>query len=188
MINGIDVSAWQGKVPSLTGLDFMFVKGTEGTSYTNPKQKAQAASGRKSGLALGFYHFLHPGSIFAQASYFVEECDSLPGDMLVCDWETVGGPHGHAASCEEKDQFLAIVKALRPHHKVGLYCNVDYWKNHDTTSDCGDFLWIAAPGTTHPPIRHPWLFWQTGESRGVDTDVCAFHTREALRSWCGYTG
>lgn len=190
MINGIDVSAWQGKTLSVKGLDFMFVKGTEGSGpngYVNDKQHAQAANGRKSGLAIGFYHFLHPGNIWAQASYFVEQCDSVPGDMLVCDWETVGGPHGHAASCEEKDQFLRIVKQLRPGHKVGLYCNTDYWLHHDTTSQAGDFLWIAAPDVPHPPIRHPWLFWQNGERGGIDTDVCAFHNRAALRSWCGYT-
>jgi GH25 family lysozyme M1 (1,4-beta-N-acetylmuramidase) len=187
MLHGIDVSAWQDETYSVSGLDFVFVKGTEGTGYTNPKQKTEAARARKSGLAVGFYHFLHPGHIWAQASYFVEECDSEAGDMLVVDWETVGGPHGHYASCEEKDQFLRIVKELRPHHRVGLYCNVDFWKNHDTTSGCGDFLWIASPGVSHPPIRHPWLFWQTGEARGVDQDVCAFHTRAALRDWCGYT-
>lgn len=186
MIKGIDVSSYQDGTYSVSGLDFVFVKATEGLSYVNPKQKAETARARKSGLALGFYHFLHPGHIYAQASYFVEQCLSLPGDMLVADWETC--EDGNHASNEEKDQFLRIVKELRPaHHKIGLYCNTDYWLNVDKTSQCGDFLWIAAPGTSHPPIRHPWMFWQTGERGGLDQDVCAMHSRAALRSWCGYT-
>ena len=186
MIKGIDVSSYQDpKDLDPAGLDFAFIKATEGTHYVNPRMKEEAEWAREHNLAVGFYHFLHPGYIWAQASFFVEQCDSVPGDMLIVDWETTES--GNHASCQEKDQFLAAVKELRPNHRVGLYCNVDYWKNIDTTSRCGDFLWIAAPGVSHPPIRHPWLFWQTGESRGVDTDVCAFHNRPALRSWCGYT-
>lgn len=184
MINGIDVSSYQDGTYKTAGLDFAFVKATEGTTYTNPKQKAETDRARKAGLVLGFYHFLHPGHIWAQAAYFVEECLSEPGDLLVVDWETVEGPHGHHASNEEKDQFLKIVKELRPqHHKIGLYCNTGFWLDVDTTSQCGDFLWIAAPGVAHPPIRHPWLFWQNGQRGGIDTDVCAFPTRTALKSW-----
>lgn len=185
MINGIDVASYQAGELDLGGLDFMFVKATEGTTYVNPEQKAQAEQAREAGLAVGFYHFLHPGFIRDQASYFVEQCDSVYGDMLVVDWETTES--GNSASCEEKDQFLAVVKELRPaHHKIGLYCNTDFWLNIDTTSQCGDFLWIAAPGVTHPPIRHPWAFWQTGERGGVDVDVAGFFSRAALKSWCGY--
>jgi GH25 family lysozyme M1 (1,4-beta-N-acetylmuramidase) len=185
MISGVDVSAYQDPAYPLEGLDFVFVKATEGTSYVNPEQKAEAARAREAGLALGFYHFLHPGNIYAQASYFVEQCASLPGDMLVVDWETC--ENGNHASNLEKDQFLALVKELRPqHHKVGLYCNTDYWLGVDQTSKCGDFLWIAAPGVNPPPILHPWLFWQKGVRGGTDQDVCAMHSRAALRSWCGY--
>lgn len=185
MIKGIDVSSYQKTTFPTKGLDFGFVKATEGHTYTNPKQKTEAKRLRDAGAAVGFYHFLHPGHIYAQAAYFVEQCDSVYGDMLVVDWETC--PDGNRASCEEKDQFLSIVKQLRPtHHKIGLYCNVDYWLHHDVDSKCGDFLWIAAPGVSHPPIRHPWLFWQTGVRGGIDQDVCAFPSRAALRTWCGY--
>lgn len=185
MIKGIDVSSYQSaKELDLTGLDFVMVKATEGTTYVNPQQKAEAARARSSNLAVGFYHFLHPGYIWAQASFFVEQCDSVPGDMLIVDWETTES--GNHASCQEKDQFLAAVKELRPNHRVGLYCNVDYWKNVDTTSRCGDFLWIASPDG-YPPIVHPWLFWQTGERGGIDSDVCALHSLAALKTWCGYS-
>lgn len=186
MIKGIDVSSYQSDVAKLdlAGLDFVMVKATEGTTYVNPEQKAQAAKARDAGLAVGFYHFLHPGYTYAQASYFVEQCDSVHGDMLIVDWETT--ENGNHASCQEKDQFLAALKELRPeHHRRLLYCNVDYWKNIDTTSGCGDGLWIASPDG-YPPIVHPWLFWQTGERGGVDSDVSAFHSRDALRAWCGY--
>ncbi|MEV8530103.1 GH25 family lysozyme [Streptomyces sp. NPDC052000] len=187
MIKGIDVSSYQDSQYPTAGYDFVFVKATEGTSYINPKQDAQTMQARDHGLALGFYHFLHPGNIGAQAEYFVQQCDSVYGDMLVVDWETT--EDGSYASCAEKDQFLAAVRQLRPaHHRIGLYCNSYFWLNVDTTSESADFLWIAAPGTKRPPIQHPWLFWQTGENGGLDQNVCALESRAALRTWCGYAG
>lgn len=188
MINGIDVASYQPDTFGTTGLDFLFVKATEGTSYINPKQSRQAATARTAGLALGFYHFLHGGNIQAQAEYFVQQCASLEGDMLVCDWETPPLAGQAAATNAEKDAFLAAVKKLRPGHKVGLYCNTDYWLNRDRTSVCGDFLWIADPNhpAGEPHIKHPWLFHQYAVQGGFDRNVGQFTDRAALKAWCGY--
>lgn len=187
MIHGIDVSGWNEETYSTSGADFVFVKATEGRSYINPKQGRQAAVARTAGLVLGFYHFLVSGNIAAQAAYFVEKCASLPGDMLVCDWETPAGG-GKPATNAEKDAFIREVKRLRPGHKVGLYCNLDYWKNHDRTAYAGDFLWIADPGhpAGKPNIKAKWLFHQFGTLQRVDQNVADFATRALLRTWCGY--
>lgn len=184
-IQGIDVSSYQAETFTTSGLDFVFVKATEGTSYINPKQGKQAATARTAGLVLGFYHFLHPGNIAAQAAYFVDRCASVEGDLLVCDWETTGS--GEHPSNADKDAFLREVKRLRPGHKVGLYCNTDYWLHRDGTSNCGDFLWIAdpQPAPGKPRIKHPWTFHQYSISGGVDRNVANFATRAALRTWAG---
>lgn len=186
MIKGIDVSGWNAETYATSGTDFAFVKATEGTSYVNSKQGRQAATARTAGLALGFYHFLHPGSIKAQAAYFVDKCGSLEGDMLVCDWET--SAKGARPSNADKDAFLREVKRLRPTHKVGLYCNRDYWLNRDRTSYAGDFLWIADPDSPagHPKIKARWTFHQYGIVSELDRNVCAFASRADLREWCGY--
>ncbi|RKN39456.1 hypothetical protein D7294_20870 [Streptomyces hoynatensis] len=184
MIKGIDVSDHQGSAYSTDGLDFVFVKATEGRSWINPKQHDQAAHGRKAGLVVGWYHFLWPGNIAAQARYFVDKCGSVEGDPLFVDWETTGS--GTRASCAEKDQFIREVRKLRPGHRVGLYCNRDFWLNRDTTSFAGDALWIAdyngRPG--HPGIEATWLFHQYTSSP-LDTNVGAFADRAALRRWAG---
>jgi GH25 family lysozyme M1 (1,4-beta-N-acetylmuramidase) len=186
MIKGIDVSGWNAATFTTTGSDFVFVKATEGTGYVNSKQGRQAATARTAGLAVGFYHFLLPGDIKAQAAYFVDKCVSLEGDMLVCDWETSG--KGARPSNADKDAFLREVKRLRPTHKVGLYCNRDYWLNRDRTSYAGDFLWIADPNSPagHPEIKAKWTFHQYGIVSEVDRNVGAFESRAALRAWCGY--
>jgi GH25 family lysozyme M1 (1,4-beta-N-acetylmuramidase) len=184
MIKGIDVASYQAETFATSGLDFVFVKATEGTTYINPKMRKQAATARTAGLVLGFYHFLHPGDIKAQARYFVEKCASLEGDLLVCDWETTGT--GGRPTNAEKDAFLKEVKRLRPGHKVGLYCNRDYWLTRDSTSYAGDFLWIADPTTAGKPrIKAKWLIHQYAVSGGLDRNVADFNDRSALRAWAG---
>ena len=183
MLQGADVSNYQGPAPAVSGLGFIIVKATEGTSTVNAEQTAQAAHARASGLVVGFYHFLWPGNIEAQADYFVTRCASVPGDVLACDWETT--EDGTAATGAEKDAFLAAVKHLRPQHRVLLYCNRDFWTTRDTTSDCADGLWIADPDSPagHPRVTHPWLVHQYGIVGGIDRDVAAFADTAAMRAW-----
>jgi GH25 family lysozyme M1 (1,4-beta-N-acetylmuramidase) len=188
MINGIDVASYQPAVYTTTGLDFVMIKATEGVTYTNPLMGRQAATARTAGLPVGFYHFLVGGNIKAQAAYFVDKAASAQGDMLVCDWENPPIRGIRAATCAEKDLFLKEVQRLRPGHKVGLYCNTDYWKHRDTTSFCADFLWIADPNhhAGHPAISHAWRFHQHAVTHGYDRNVGNFASRAALREWCGY--
>ncbi|MFJ3812594.1 glycoside hydrolase family 25 protein [Streptomyces sp. NPDC090073] len=185
MISGIDVASYQSETYPTSGLDFVLIKATEGKKYVNPKMARQAATARTAGLVVGFYHFLHTGDIKAQAAYFVEKAVSLEGDLLVCDWETP--PGGRGASNAEKDAFLAEVKRLRPGHRVGLYCNRDYWLNRDNTSQAGDFLWIADPGKAgFPHIKAKWRIHQYKIDGGTDRNVADFTSRAAMREWAGY--
>jgi hypothetical protein len=178
MLNGIDVSGYQSSTPNVSGKDFVFIKATEGVSYTNPEQSDQAATARAGGCVVGFYHFARPGDMQAQAQYFVTQCDSVDGDILAIDWEDSG------VSCADKDALLKAVKALRPTHKVVLYCGRDFWLNIDTTSYCEDGLWIAdwSHPAGSPAIQHPWLFHQYSQSP-IDADVANFATAAGLKAW-----
>jgi hypothetical protein len=182
-ISGIDVANYQSATPDLLGASFCIVKATEGTGTVNALQVGQAAHARAAGLHVGFYHFLWPGNIQQQAEYFVTQCASIPGDSLWIDWETTEA--GTSASCAEKDEMLAAVKALRPDHKVGLYCDKDFWLNIDTTSDCGDGLWIATAGVPvgEPGIEHSWVLHQYAVTGNVDQDVAQFADLEAMKAW-----
>ncbi|MFJ4771614.1 GH25 family lysozyme [Streptomyces uncialis] len=180
MIRGIDVSAYQSSFET-DGLAFVFVKATEGRSYINPRQTAQAKQARDAGCVVGFYHFLWPGNIKAQAAYFVEECVSKGRDLLAVDWEWTG--ENTRATNAEKDAFLREVKRLRPTHRVLLYCNRDFWLNHDDTSFAGDGLWIADYTTAGKPrIKADWRFHQYTD-RPLDKNLGDFSSESALRSW-----
>jgi hypothetical protein len=178
MLNGIDVSGYQSASPDVSGQSFVFIKATEGTSYINPNQDGQTAAARAAGCVVGFYHFARPGDIQAQAQWFVDQCDSVEGDILAIDWEDSG------VSCADKDALLKAVKALRPTHKVVLYCSRSFWLNIDTTSYCEDGLWIAdySNPAGQPGIQHPWLFHQYSQTGG-DKDVANFATVADLKAW-----
>ncbi|MEU9654848.1 GH25 family lysozyme [Streptomyces chartreusis] len=182
-IKGVDVASYQSTTYDLTGLDFVFVKATEGTSYVNPKMPAQVKRARDAGLVTGFYHFLWKGNPEAQAAYFVSKAGARPGEILACDWETA--PDGTYPSSEEKDRFIRECKRLAPQHRTVLYCNLDFWLNRDRTSYAGDGLWIADPSAPdgNPRIRNAWLYHQYSITGGIDRNVANFPTREALAKW-----
>jgi hypothetical protein len=71
-----------------------------------------------------------------------------------------------------------------PNNPVGMYCNLDYWRNVDTTGYVADFLWIATAGRAagDPGIQTNWLFHQYSDS-DVDQDYCNLDSTDALQSW-----
>ncbi|MFD9280707.1 glycoside hydrolase family 25 protein [Streptomyces mirabilis] len=181
MLRGIDVSAYQSSAFSTDGLSFVFVKATEGRTYVNPKLTAQVKTARDAGCVVGFYHFLWPGDITAQAEYFVDKAPEKAGDLLAVDWEATGD--GTHASNAEKDRFIRMVKQLRPNHRVLLYTNRNYWLTVDTTSYAGDGLWIADYVTAGKPrIKASWRFHQYTDEP-LDRDVANFGSKAALKEW-----
>ncbi|BBC93546.1 GH25 family lysozyme [Streptomyces griseofuscus] len=183
MLHGIDVSSFQSTSYDTDGLSFVFMKATEGRSYVNPRLTAQTKTGRDAGLVVGFYHFLWPGNLTAQADYFLQHTPERAGDILAVDWEsTSDGTH---ASNADKDSFIRKLKQLRPHNKVVLYTNRDFWLNIDRTSYAGDGLWIADYVTAGKPrIKAKWLFHQYA-SQPHDKDLADFASKAALKEWAG---
>jgi hypothetical protein len=193
MIHGIDVSAYQPTAYSVDGLDFVIVKATEGLSYTNPRLAAQAKRARDAGLVVGFYHYPHMANDpRAEADYFLRQAPIQAGDVIVFDWEgydTANKGVPKARQVAYRDAWLTYVKGKLPGHKVGMYCNTDYWLNVDTSGTCGDFLWIATAGAPagQPGIKAPWLFHQYSTANNIDHDVANFPSRAALAAWAAGT-
>ena len=181
MLHGVDVSSYQPASYDTDGLSFVFVKATEGRTYTSPKLTDQTKRARDAGLVVGFYHFLWPGDLTAQAEHFLGEAPLRPGDVLAVDWETTGA--GSRAGAAEKDRFLREVKERGPDHRVVLYCNRDFWLDVDTTSEAGDGLWIADYVTAgEPRVEAAWRFHQYTDDP-LDRNVADFADEAALREW-----
>lgn len=184
-VNGVDVASYQPNDFPTKGIAFAFVKVSQGTGYTNPKCDAQIADAIKGQCVVGLYHFLQPGdSVANQVAYFKSRDKVKPGYIVAVDWESLNGAWTSSA---DKDAFIKALKAAYPHNRVGLYTNVDGWTHHDTSSYCGDFLWIAditIPGK--PRIRHSWTFHQYGQNAEGDLDVGNFQSQAELKVWAGY--
>ncbi|MFF8406884.1 glycoside hydrolase family 25 protein [Streptomyces sp. NPDC015684] len=189
MIKGIDVSAYQSTTFDLNGLDFVITKITEGLSYTNPRWVQQRDHAKSKGLVWGAYHYPHMGnSPVEEADHFLEQVKWAPGDLVVLDWEGYDSANkgvSRARQVAYRDAWLAYVKGKMPGHRVGMYCNVDYWRDVDTTSNCGDFLWIATGGAQagKPGIEYPWTIHQYSTANNIDHDVANFPSRAAMAAW-----
>ena len=93
-LNGIDISSWQAGI-NLANVpaDFVIVKATGGTGYTNPYFKLMANATLKTGKLLGLYHFARErgcsGTAAQEADYFVNAVGPYVGKaVLVLDWES----------------------------------------------------------------------------------------------------
>lgn len=187
VIHGIDVASYQGPHPDLSGCDFECIKITQGVDYVSPDWPTQLADARAAGLVVLHSHFPEASESFAAQAEFLRAtlgAALLAGDIIQLDWE-MDPANGTSLSGTQKDEFLAALKAAFPGHKVVLYCNLDYWRNVDTTSDCGDGLWIADPNSPpgQPAVQHPWLIHQYDISGDVDQDVADFPDRAAMAAW-----
>lgn len=188
-IYGQDWSGYQSSQPSVSGIDFMFTKITEGLGYVNPRWRSQYNWAKSHGLVVGKYHYPHFGnSVSAELDYFAKNADIQPGDVIVLDWEGYDAANqgtSHARLLAYRDAWLKAAKAKWPNNPVGMYCNTDYWLNIDNNQNCGDFLWIATGGKPagQPGIKYAWTIHQYSTAGGIDHDYANFKDRAAMKAW-----
>lgn len=91
-MQGIDISSYQSGIDlASVPCDFVIVKATEGTYYTNPdccRAYEQAMSLCK---PRGTYHYVSGGGAIAEADYYIDSIANWVGDGILCiDWEAGG--------------------------------------------------------------------------------------------------
>ena len=180
-LKGIDVSSNNSSNWEDDDWEYCWVKATEGKSYKNPDYAHQTGVVRDRGKVLGHYHWLNDGDVQAQVNWFLAESDVRDGDLIACDWEDPSDP-----TTAQKDDWIKKVKAAYPKCKVGLYCNRDWWWNHDTSGYAGDYLWIAIyNGGADPGIDYDWTFHQHGVEPYDLNRAPKFATLADLQAWAG---
>lgn len=90
-LNGIDIASYQRGIDlSAVNADFVIIKATQGTTYTNPYYKAWADNALANGKLVGFYHYASGGNPTAEADHFYQAIKGYKGRALVAlDWEGV---------------------------------------------------------------------------------------------------
>jgi GH25 family lysozyme M1 (1,4-beta-N-acetylmuramidase) len=186
---GIDVSRYQHSTSldwekvQADGVQFAFIKATEGRTYTNPYFAADWATTTQLGLYRGAYHFARPskGTAAAQAKYFISVAGTAGGfgDLPpVLDLEDSGGM-GASALRTWVSNFLQTVESLTGRTPL-IYCSPSFWSSKvgDSTAFTRYPLWIAHYTTASQP-RVPggwntWTFWQntsSGRVNGISGNV-----------------
>lgn len=177
---GLDVSSHQGVVDwvkvKAAGYDFVWVKASEGATFTSPTFLAQVHGARAAGLKVGAYHYLRPqrgrgGHV--EAAFFFQHLQSAglgAGDLIpVLDIEEhhVGGV---AAEDEYTKQAYDHLRTLTG-RRVGIYTFPFFrtnWPSWVTRAP----LWIADfGGLTAPRLPKPWTkyaAWQHTDRGRID--------------------
>lgn len=198
-VRGIDLSAHNG-VPDFdsiaaAGIDFVYLKASEGVDYRDPAFPRNYLAARRAGLKVGAYHFFRfEGDGPQQAANFLAAIKGCQLQMpAVVDIEEWGNPAEKATEIilERLEGMHAILKVF--YGPTAIYTN----KTGDARFIRGKFedtdLWICS--FTNPPLsRRRWHLWQhshCGEVPGVkgNVDLDTFNgSRECWEQWLDSIG
>lgn len=191
-LKGIDVSHHQEEVDwakvKAGGFQFVFLKATEGGTYTDPVFASRREECRKNNLPAGAYHFFRPkGPVQYQITNFLNAVGRLlPGELPpVLDLEV---PGEWKSNLELRSQWMEIKLEDRV-KMVVQWCEaveaalgvspIIYMSSSFAAEVLGNApvlsrwrLWVANY-TTDPQPRLPapwtsWTFWQYSESGRID--------------------
>ena len=189
---GCDVSFWQGTMNWHTarqsGIEFAFIKATDGTTGLDPQFKTNWRATKELGLPRGAYHFFRTNlDPIMQAALFVAAIDLCKlgwGELpLVCDVEDKGTVAARVAgffataptyvSVEQKVKtFTDYVSTHTNGEPVMIYTSPSYISTYFKNPMWSQYpLWIANYVRTAPSVPAPWVpglekYWQIGYGDG----------------------
>lgn len=178
-VMGIDISAHNGDVDfskvAADGVDFVFLKATEGVSFRDPKFHINYKGARDAGVKVGAYHFFRfDCDGYDQGRNFLRSVDSLSFDLpLAIDIEEWGNPDDLPTE-QVVEALRGMIFALEgSRHKVILYTNKRGYNRFIRGRLDEMPVWVCS--FTNPPIpSDDWLLWQhSHQSRvnGIKGDV-----------------
>lgn len=183
LIDGIDVSQWQGNINfqavRQAGIEVVYIRTSLGSDYTDPYWRQNYQNAKVAGLRVGFYHYLTARSVAEaqnQARYFVSVIgDAVPDCRLAMDFESFGGLNNAQINTVART-FLQTAEELSGYGMV-VYSNAnDTVAVFDSTLSVYP-LWIANYGVQTPSGGGSWNSWvgfqysSTGNVAGIGGNV-----------------
>jgi lysozyme len=182
-VQGIDVSQWQGDIDwrqvRAAGIDFAYIKATEGGDHLDPKFHENWAGARRAGIPRGAYHFVYwCRPAHEQALWFLlnvpPDADALP-PVIDVEW------NAHSETCPKRVQpdkarkmikILIAAMAVHTGKKPIIYTDRVFHAQVLQGKFKPHYFWLrsvaAEPHEIYP--ERSWLFWQfttTGRVRGI---------------------
>lgn len=171
-VRGIDVSAHNGDVDMQrvrrAGIDFVFIKATEGTDFKDKAFRRNYANAVRAGLKTGIYHFFRfDRDGVEQALNLLKAVGPRRPELgLVIDIEQAGNPDSIPVQTVT-DRLTSMVDYLNLlGHRVMFYTNRDGYYTYLAENFPGAPLWICA--FYESPIMAEWTFWQYSHRGRID--------------------
>ena len=204
-VHGIDVSKWNGTVDwprvKASGIDFVFIKATEGADRVDPTFEANWRGAARAGIPQAAYHFYYfCGEPDAQADWFIQNVPKsasyLP-PVLDVEW------NGASKTCKYRPSKATAVYELKKfmdrlerHYgkRPIIYTSVDFHRDNLAGYFRNYHFWVRSVAA-HPQQIYgdrAWAFWQytsTGIVPGIEgeADINVFSgTREHWQRWLAY--
>lgn len=139
--HGIDISSHQGGLNiAAIWADFVIVKVTEGTGYTNPFWQQQAEATLAAGKRLGLYHFANDEDAGEQARFFLDRAKAYAGRATFwLDWEASAVGLGPGPALAFLNQVAAETKST-----PGFYTYQNVLSSYDWSAVAARYpLWVA---------------------------------------------
>ncbi len=176
---GLDCSAYQkhpdfARAKREAGVAFVFLKATEGATYTDPTFARNASAARAAGLLVGAYHFFRPEKQgAAQATHFAAVAGPVAELRPVIDMESWRGVEPVLVVRRALDFVDACEKAFAA--PVVMYSYPAFLADlrnkavtlfDELAGRCGG-LWIAHyTKAAQPLVPKPWTSWQCWQFDG----------------------
>lgn len=169
-LQGIDVSHFQQAVDwtavARAGIEFCFIKATEGASHVDARFVSNWRAAAEAGLVRGAYHFFHPAiSVTAQADLFLRTVPRLEPDDLppVLDLEAPEEWQG-VPVLQRAQLALGWLRAVedRLHLTPILYLSPAFMTDilHNASALEQYPVWLAQYTTESAPnVPKPWTKW-----------------------------
>jgi len=174
-MKGIDISSYQQNVDfkkvKNSGIEIVYIKVTEGLTYSNPLLKSQHAGAKAAGLKIGFYHYLRGNDPVLEAKHFISVIDGLSSDCkYAIDVEEFVGNSITEISSKVR-QFANYLISIGK--EVCVYTG-DYFYANNLNSSVKDLpLWVAHYGVSKPDAVNyiGFQYSSSGSVSGVNGPV-----------------
>ncbi|MDE6338631.1 MAG: hypothetical protein K2K97_02445 [Muribaculaceae bacterium] len=177
-VRGVDVSAHNGKINfeavKKDGIEFAFIKASEGVSFRDKSFSANYEKARKAGIKVGAYHFFRfDKDGVDQAINFVKAVGNRKMDIgLAIDVEQQGNPDTIPAEIVVERLTAMTDYLFLKGIRAFLYTNRSGYEQFLMEAFPGYPLWICSFSSY--PIDADWSYWQYdhhGRVKGIKGDV-----------------
>ena len=163
---GIDVSSWQGTINynqvKKAGIDFVYIKATEGTYYKDRYLEQNYNNAKANGLKVGFYHYVRANnteSAKKEAEFFSKAIENMEVDCrLAMDFEDFG----NLSTSQVNEISFAFLKHLYKLTgiKEVVYSNTYSARTYFSKDLANQYpLWVANYGVDEPYDNGKWDNW-----------------------------